>query len=140
MRRHASELFQSRAWRSTSQGNVMRTALEAREFVEQLPRRANKLLDALTEGELSIKVDAIDEKELLGDIEKLANRLTSGLILAAIIIGAAMTMRVDTATTLLGYPAISIVFFVGAALGGLVLIGSSVISDRARRRRQGDQR
>jgi ubiquinone biosynthesis protein len=138
MRRHAAEMFQDRAWRSTSTGNLMRTALETREFVEQLPKRANRLLDALADGELSIKVDAIDEEELLRDIEKLGNRVTTGLILAAIIIGAAMTMRVDTDSTILGYPSISMVFFLVAAIGGFGLIVSIFVGDRRSHRRQAE--
>jgi ubiquinone biosynthesis protein len=137
LQRHATELFQDRAWRSTSQGNVMRTALEVKEFMEELPGRANRLLDALADGELTIKVDAIDEKEFLGDIEKLANRVTSGVIVAALIVGAALTMQVETDATILGYPAISIVFFVVAALLGFGLVASILIKDRGRRRRQG---
>jgi ubiquinone biosynthesis protein len=136
LQRYATELFEEQAWRSASGGSVMRTALETKEFVEQLPRRANRLLDALADGELTIKVDAIDEEELLRDIEKVGNRLTTGLILAAIVVGAAMTMRVETDSTILGYPSISIVFFVVAALGGLVLITSTLIGDRRRRSRQ----
>jgi ubiquinone biosynthesis protein len=138
MRRHASELFQRRAWRGTTSGSMMRTALETREFVEQLPRRANRLLDSLADGELSIKVDAIDEDELLRDIEKLGNRITIGVILAAMIIGAAMTMQVDTDSTILGYPSISIVFFLVAAIGGLVLIATIFVSDRRSHRRQAE--
>jgi ubiquinone biosynthesis protein len=136
LRRHAQELFEQQAWRSASSGSVMRTALEAKEFAEQLPRRANRLLDALADGELTIKVDAIDEEELLRDLEKLGNRLTTGVVLAAIIIGAAMTMSVETDTTILGYPAISIVFFVAAALGGATLVVSTLVGDARRRRRQ----
>jgi hypothetical protein len=138
LRRRTADLFQRRAWRPTSQGGVMRAALEAREFVEELPGRANRLLDSLAAGELSVKIDAIDERELMRGVEKLANRVTMGLILAAIIVGAAMTMRVETSSTLFGYPSISIVFFVVAAVGGLGLIVAILTGDRRRRRRQGE--
>jgi predicted unusual protein kinase regulating ubiquinone biosynthesis (AarF/ABC1/UbiB family) len=134
IRNRAGELVQRRAW--TTQGGLMRAALETREFVEQLPGRANRLLDRLDEGQLTLKVDAIDEKELLRGVEKLANRVTMGLILAAIIIGAAMTMRVETDSTLFGYPSISIVFFVIAVLGGFALVVATLVGDRRRRRRQ----
>jgi ubiquinone biosynthesis protein len=122
----------------TNRARLARTALETKEFLEQLPQRANRLLDALGEGNLSVKVDAFDEDRLLREMEKVSNRLTSGLILAAIIIGAAMTMSVDAGPELFGYPAISIVFFVGAALGGLALMGYILIGDRAQRRRARD--
>jgi ubiquinone biosynthesis protein len=118
---------------------LAKAALETREFLEQLPQRANHLLDSLGDGSLTIKVDAFDEDQLLREMEKVGNRLTTGLILAAIIIGAAMTMSVEAGPELLGYPAISIVFFVGAALGGLALTGYIVVGDRVRRRRARDR-
>ena len=139
LQRRAADLFQRRAWRSTSQGGMMRAALEAREFVEELPARANRLLDSLAAGELSVKIDAIDERELMRGVEKLANRVTMGLVLAAIIMGAAMTMRVETSSTLFGYPSVSIVFFVVAAVGGLALIVAILTGDRRRKRRQGER-
>jgi predicted unusual protein kinase regulating ubiquinone biosynthesis (AarF/ABC1/UbiB family) len=135
MRDHARELFEKQVWNAASEGHLMRSALEGKEFLEQLPGRANRLLDALIEGELSVKVDAMDEDEILRGVEKVGNRLTMGLVLAAIIVGAAMTMQVQTDSRLFGYPSISIIFFVGAAVGGLALVGSILAGDRRRRRR-----
>jgi ubiquinone biosynthesis protein len=134
IRNRAAQLVQRRAW--TTQGGLLRAAMETREFLEELPGRANRLLDRLDEGQLTLRVDAIDEKELLRGVEKLANRVTTGLILAAIIIGAAMTMRVETDSTIFGYPSISIVFFVAAVLGGFALVLATLVGDRRRRRRQ----
>jgi ubiquinone biosynthesis protein len=115
--------------------SLARTALESREFLERLPQRANRLLDAMSDGSFTVKVDAFDEDQLLRELEKVANRLTSGIILAAIIIGAAMTMNIDAGPELFGYPAISILFFVGAAIGGLVLMVYILLGDRVRRRK-----
>ena len=42
-------------------------------------------------------------------IQKLANRVTAGLVIAALIIGAAMLMRIDTEAKLFGYPGVAIV-------------------------------
>jgi ubiquinone biosynthesis protein len=135
MRAQVRELFEHRAWSVRSEGHLMRTALEAKEFLEELPVRANRLIDALIDGDLSVKVDAIDQDELLRGIEKVGNHLTTGLVLAAIIIGAALTMRVQTNTRLFGYPAVSIVFFVAAALAGFALVASILTGDRRRKRR-----
>ena len=53
---------------------------------------------------LEVKVDAIDEARLMAGFQKVANRITLGLLLAALIIGAAMLMRVDTSFRILGIP------------------------------------
>jgi hypothetical protein len=52
-----------------------------------------------------------------------------GLILAALIVGAAMLMRVETNFRILGYPGLAILCFVGAAAGALALLVSIVKSD-----------
>ena len=59
----------------------------------------------------------IDEGAVLDGLQKVANRITLGLIIAAMIIGAAMLMRVETSFRLLGYPGLAILFFLGAAFG-----------------------
>ncbi len=82
-----------------------------------------------------MKVDAIDQDEMLRGIEKVGNHLTTGLVLAAIIIGASLTMRVQTNTRLFGYPAVSILFFIAAALAGFALVASILTGDRRRKRR-----
>lgn len=134
---HANEILQSQM--GASSGSIFTAMLEARDFVEQLPGRVNKVMDSLADGRLELKVDAFDETELMQGFEKLANRLTMGLVLAALIVGAAMLMRVETSSTLFGYPSIAIVCFLAAAGGGLVLLVSILRSDRkaARRHKRG---
>lgn len=68
-------------------------------------------------------------------IRSAASRLTLGIVLAALIVGAALLMRVQTGPELLGYPAVAIVFFLVAGLGGLLLAGQIVLeSFRSRHR------
>jgi ubiquinone biosynthesis protein len=117
-------------------GNVLSAALEAREFAERLPGRVNKVMDALAEGELTLNVQGIDERELLRGIQQLANRVTTGLVIAAMIIGAAMIMRIETSSELFGYPALAIVLFVIASAAGLWLVASSFVHDLPQRPRR----
>ncbi len=128
IRAHSYEIMQGQM--KASSGSAFTALLEARDFVEQFPARVNKVMDSLAEGNFHVNVKAFDEAELLRGVQKLANRLTMGLVLAALIVGAAMLMRVPTSTTILGYPAIAIACFLAAAGGGLVLLVSIVRSDR----------
>jgi ubiquinone biosynthesis protein len=125
----------------TSPGGVLRAALEAKEFTTQLPRRANRILDTLAEGELHLRVDAIDEERLLTVMQRVANRLVLGIIVAATLLGAALMMRIPTEQRTWGYPTIALTFFLFAALGGAVLSVWILVSDRrtARRARSTDQ-
>ncbi len=129
---HAAEIMQKRM--KPSRERLFSAALEAREFIEELPGRVNKLLDATAKGELTVKVDAFDEKELLRGMQQMANRVTMGLVLAALIIGAAMLTRVETDVRLLGYPAVAIICFLAASLGGAALLWSIAMGDRRTRR------
>ena len=103
--------------------------LELKEFVDKLPARVNQLLDTVTNKGIQINVDAIDEHSLLSSLQKIANRITVGLLLAALIVGAALMMRVETSFTIVGYPAIAIIFFVLAAVGALVLVFNILFKD-----------
>jgi ubiquinone biosynthesis protein len=83
-----------------------------------------------------VKVDAIDETRLMEGMQKVANRISLGLVLAALIIGAALLMRVETSFRLFGYPGLAILLFLAAAAGGVALAVSILASDiRARRKR-----
>jgi hypothetical protein len=121
---------------SASPANLLTAAMDAKEFVERLPGRVNKVMDALAEGQMTLNIQGIDERELMRGIQKLANRVTAGLVIAALIVGAAMLMRIDTNSKLFGYPSIAIVCFLAAALAGVWLILTSVMHDLPQRRRR----
>ena len=66
----------------------------------------------------------------MAGLQKIANRIALGLILAALIVGAAMLMRVETTFRLFGYPGFAILFFLVASAGGLALVMQILRSDR----------
>jgi len=72
--------------------------------VERLPGRVNRLLGALVNQELKVKVEMIDDGAMIERLQKVANRITLGLLIAAMIVGAAMLMRVEISFRILGYP------------------------------------
>jgi hypothetical protein len=114
----------------TSPGDLVTAALDAKEFTSQLPRRANRILESLADGTMQVKVDALDEERLHMVLQRVANRVTLGLIIAATIIGAAMVIQVPTQHRLLGYPVIAVVLVAVAVLGGAALATWIVVTDR----------
>ncbi|WP_164103139.1 ABC1 kinase family protein [Candidatus Laterigemmans baculatus] len=130
IRRYTSEILHRRAQGKMSLQGLYSSLIEVNEFATLLPERANKILDLLAENELRMKVDAVDEAQLIQGIQKIANRITMGLILAALIVGAALMMDVPTDLRLFGYPAIAMFFFLAAAAGGLMLVFQIVVRDR----------
>lgn len=135
IRRNSTELLQQRMRQSISPGNLFASLLEAREFVDKLPERVNNVLDLLSSNSLRLRIDAIDERELISGLQKIANRIALGLVLAALIVGAALMMQVPTPFRIFGYPGLPMIFFLVAAAGGAALAGSIVVSDRKQNRK-----
>jgi len=120
IREYATEIMRERMLKSLSPGNLFGSMLEIKDFVERLPGRVNKILDSLANNQIEVKVNAIDERLLMEGLQKIANRITLGLVLAALIVGAAMLMSVPTDFRILGYPGLAIIFFLAAASGGIL--------------------
>ncbi len=130
VRRHTAELLRRRMWKGASSGSLASTLLETREFVEKMPGRVNKFLDLVSENRLGVRVDAIDERQLIEGLHKIANRVALGLVLAALIVGAALLMQVPTPFRLFGYPGLAMLFFLAAAVEGFFLVINILLSDR----------
>ena len=129
IRNYANVIMQRRMQKALSAGNLYGTVLELKDFAQKFPSRINQLVDTLTNRGIKIEVDAIDERSLLASLHKIANRITIGLLLAALIVGAALMMRVETSFKILGYPGIAIIFFLLAAIGALVLVFNILFRD-----------
>jgi len=137
IRRHAGDITRDQVMRGFSTGSIFSTAVELKNFLQHLPGRVNRILDRLADNELEVKVDAIDEVRLMEGMQKVANRIATGLVLAALIIGAALLMRVETSFRILGYPGFAMLLFTGAAIGGAGLLLSILVNDiRGKRRRR----
>lgn len=135
IRERANEILQRNILRSVAPNNLLSSVVDLKEFAEKLPTRVNKILDAAGNNELRFKVDAIDEKVVLEGLQKVANRITLGLVVAALIVGAAMLMRVETSFRIFGYPGLAMIFFLLAAAAGLVLMFSILFYDEKRRKK-----
>lgn len=145
IRRHAESMMRRHMLKTLSPSHMFSALLDLNELLQQLPSRLNRLFEAVLRNELEVKLDVIDEHLLMSNLQKIANRTALGMILAALIVGAALMMRVETAFTLFGYPGIAMLLFLAAAAGGFALAGSIVYNDywregreaRRRRRRPG---
>jgi len=134
IRKHAGELTVTRLGREATQGSVVNALLEMKNFTVQLPSRINRIMDAVANAELEVKVKATDAKMVVEGIEKVANRITNAILLASLIIGAALLMRIDTSWHLFGYPAFAMLCFLGAGAGAVVLIYNIAAQDRRSRK------
>ena len=128
----------------TLQMMVVKAALEAH-YRETVPVDTAELEGALKRalGELQRSRPRIVEfapcialRRVLDGLQKVANRITLGLVLAALIVGAALMMRVETSFKILGYPGLPTIFFLLAALAGLILVASIVFTDEKPKKKE----
>ena len=135
IQRHAAEILSLRLEHGAMQGSVLGGLLEMRNFVGGLPSRVNRILDAAANAELELKIRVVDANTMVEGFQKIANRITTGIVLAALIVGAALLMRVETTFRLFGYPGFAILFFVAAAAGGCWLLIAIFVQDRKKRKK-----
>ena len=121
--------------KTLSPANVFSSVLDVRDFAERLPGRMNRILDALSANDLRLKIELIDHGSIIDGLQKVANRIAIGLVLAALIVGAAMLMRVETAFTILGYPGLAMLLFLAAAGGGFWMAWTVLAGDVRSNRR-----
>jgi len=131
VRRNGVDLMSRRMKKMASSGSLIAAVLEGKEFAAKLPGRVNRVLDALAASELKMKVELIDDGAIIDGLQKVANRITLGLILAAMIVSAAMVMRVDTTFRILGYPGFAMILFLLAGAGATYLAVQIVRHDRS---------
>ena len=129
VRRNVATILQERMWKSMSPGNIAASFLDIKDFLGTLPTRMNRILDSIANAELEVKIKAVDISVLLTAAHKVANRITAGLVLAALIVGAALLMQVPTDFRILGYPGLAILFFMAAAAGGFYLLFTIFFKD-----------
>ena len=128
-------MMSRRMRKQATQGSVLSSLLEMKDFVGGLPSRLNRIMDAITNQELEVKVKAVDAKLIMEGFQKIANRITAGILLAALIMGASAMMQVQTSFRIFGYPGLAILCFLAAAAGGFWLVISIFIHDHKGRKR-----
>src|SRR5690625_7141634 len=121
VKEYIEHLMQQRMQKDLKSGHILQTLLDSKELAENLPGRLNKISENLAENKFRLSLDAIDEQRFILAFQKVANRITIGLIVAALILGAALLMRIPTTWTILGYPGFAILLVILAAAVGLCL-------------------
>jgi predicted unusual protein kinase regulating ubiquinone biosynthesis (AarF/ABC1/UbiB family) len=136
IRRNVTEIMTKRLRRDATQGSAMKMMLDLKDFLAGLPDRLNRIMDSLGDGALEVNVRATDANLFMEGLQKIANRITTGIILASLIIGASLLMRVETSFEILGYPGLAMLCFLGAAAGGVWLLASIIVQDRRASRKR----
>lgn len=128
---HLQALMRQRMRQSFSPAKLAGDALELQALLQEAPRKVSTILSLVAENKLQVRVAGLQESRLTENLQKIANRVAAGVIVAALILASAMLMRGDVAgPTLFGYPAVAMVMFLLASALGLGIVLSVLISDR----------
>ena len=100
----------------------MRALVDTAGLLSGLPRELRRLLRTARGGHFRHHIDVEHLKQFSTQIGHSANRLTVGVVLAALIIGSAITLTVEGGPTLLGLPLFGLLGFLGAAVAGAWLV------------------
>ena len=138
VRRNVAEIMTTRMRKAATPGHLLGSFLEMKDFVGGLPERVNKILDVVGNSELEVNVKTPDALHLLNGFEKIANRVTTGIILAALIVGAALMMRITSSFQIFGYPGIAMICFLTATGGSAWLVIGILWKDYKDKRKRKD--
>ncbi|MEJ2719312.1 MAG: AarF/UbiB family protein [Deltaproteobacteria bacterium] len=130
LRDNAWTIFRQSLAERFSPWHLLERAVEIKDFAEEFPRKISRIMELMARNELTLNV--INEEKLIEGLRNIANRVTVGIIIAAMILGASQLMRVRTPRyELFNYPALAIVLFLFAATVGIVLVLRIIFSSGA---------
>ena len=133
---HLEHVMRERLKKSFSPAHLASEAIEVQALVREAPGRLSDILGLLAENRLQVRMLGLDDSQLMENVQKVANRISTGIIVAALILASALLMRIDAGPRLLGYPALALVLFLVGAVLGLAIVASALMNDRKAKPRE----
>ncbi|MEA2339092.1 MAG: hypothetical protein QOE82_3099 [Thermoanaerobaculia bacterium] len=130
IRDYAETLMVQKLKQKFAPRNFYPALLDLNQLVLDLPHRAREIIDQTAAGRLSLGVKVMQAEEFLAGIHKVANRITVGLIIAALLLSSTLMMRIPSRFTVFGYPGLAMFGYLLAAAAGFYLVISTLVRDR----------
>ena len=125
IREFSDRIASERARREFSLGRFYQVATQASDLISALPRRIDAITSRLANNELGLKLDAPQLPTLLEGMQKIANRVFSGLVLAGILVASAMLLPHRRQLGTVG--------FVIAGVIGVYMVVNIILGDRKKK-------
>ncbi|MGZ5433917.1 MAG: ABC1 kinase family protein [Thermoanaerobaculia bacterium] len=122
IRDYGEQLMTQKLRQKFNPRNFYPALLDLNQLVLDFPHRAREIIDLTAGGRLTFGIKLTQAEEFLGGIHKVANRITAGIVIAAIVIASALMMDIQ--------PVLAIVGYVAATIIGLYLVVSTLMNDR----------
>jgi predicted unusual protein kinase regulating ubiquinone biosynthesis (AarF/ABC1/UbiB family) len=129
IREYTAEIANKRAQRDMSPRRLFQMASETSDLVRALPHRLDVITQKLVADDFAFRVEAPQLGSLLLGLEKVANRIFTGLVLGGLLVASGYMMQYQRRLATAG-------FIIAGAIG-LWMIATILIQDRRSRRRKG---
>jgi ubiquinone biosynthesis protein len=86
-------------------------------LIRTLPKDLKEILNRINRDKFKIDLEHRGLDKFTKDLDKSVNRLSSSLIIAALIVGSSIVMQIDTGPQLMGFPLFA---FLGYSIAGLI--------------------
>lgn len=129
IRDYTSEIANKRAQRDFSPRRMFQMASETSDLVRALPHRIDVFTQKLVSDDFGVRVDTPQLGSLLLGLEKVANRIFTGLVLGGLLVASGLLLQYQRGMGMAG--------FIIAAVIGLWMVFTILIQDRRSRRRKG---
>jgi ubiquinone biosynthesis protein len=106
------------------------TMMGYQSMLKDLPADLEEIVAKIKKGAMSVALHHEGLDRFILEMDRSSNRLTFGLIVAALIIGSSLVMQLEGGPTLYGFPAIGLVGYLIAGILGLWLIVAILRSGR----------
>jgi ubiquinone biosynthesis protein len=127
IRAYGNEIAMERAKRDISPRRLYQIAVESGDFLARLPHRLDKITQRLADNDLGAHVDIPQLPVLIVALQKLANRIFSGLVLAGLLVASAQLLPYERGFGMAG--------ILIATVLGLYTVITIMIGDRKSDRR-----
>ena len=129
IREYTAEIANRRAQRDMSPRRLFQMASETSDLIRALPHRVDVITQKLVADDFAFRVEAPQLGSLLLGLEKVANRIFTGLVLGGLLVASGYMIQFR--------PRLATVGFIIAGALGLYMIATILIQDRRSRRRKG---
>jgi len=130
IRDYSEQLMSDKLRQKFNPRNFYAALLDLNQLVLDLPHRAREIVDLTATGHLAFGIKITQAEEFLGGMHKIANRITVGVVIAALLIASSLMMRVPSRFTIAGYPGFAMVGYLIALAAAIFLIVTTFIRDR----------
>ena|SRR5688572_4827816 len=124
IRSYTSEIINDRARRDLSPARLFRAFGQTQELMNALPHRIDLITQHMAANDFALKIDAPQMSTLLKGMQKIANRIFTGLVLTGLLIASGLLVNQR--------PRLATIGFVLAAGIALYMVVSILVSDRRR--------